>query len=108
MNHNAREVKDLFYKRFTVTEGLGGIELDEWKTKKGEAGRIRYVTLEFIKQKTRNYLEDENVRTSIEASARAIYDAVQKRQHPSYPNAFPFPGPESSASQVNLGLQEPS
>jgi patatin-like phospholipase/acyl hydrolase len=94
MSHNAREIEGLFYKRFTVTEGLGDIGLDEWKTKKGEAGRIRYVTLEFIEQKTRKYLENENVRRSIEASARAIYDAVQRRQHPSYPNAFPFPGPE--------------
>ena len=93
---SARE--GVFYKRLNVDQGLGHIDLDECKTKKHptQSDGITFVTLDHIEAMTRAYLNKEATHSHVVEAARKIYDAVQARQDPSYPNCFPFRGPNHS------------
>jgi hypothetical protein len=103
----------VFYKRFNVPQGLGHISLDEFRTCKSRdrPNEIAFLTLDDIREKTTTYLERHESRTDVRETAQRIFDAVQARRCPDYPNRFPFPPPQprdnGSSSASSPGSSSP-
>ena len=62
-----------YYSQLSVQEGLGRMELDEWKGKHGRD------TLRFIREKTERYLSLDHVKKDITEAARRLVEARRAR-----------------------------